>query len=197
MVVLYHATFTSHLLHLPIVTHGYLFVDFFFVLSGFVITHAYAKRLESTDDVLAFLIRRFGRVWPLHAATLLAMIAVAALAAALLPAGLRTHLVEPFIAKWQPDTVPAVLLMLNGVGKLDAHFWNWPSWSIGSEFYTYALFAVVCVAARGRALVPALALAIGGLLGLITLARWNMDVTYDFGLFRCVYGFFCGHLLHR
>ena len=47
-----------------------LFVDFFFVLSGFVICHAYGRRLDVDRDWPGFMIRRFGRVWPLHAAVL-------------------------------------------------------------------------------------------------------------------------------
>ena len=43
-----------------------LFVDFFFVLSGFVIAHAWLKRLDGTEAAKSFLSRRFWRVWPLH-----------------------------------------------------------------------------------------------------------------------------------
>ncbi len=42
------------------------FVDFFFVLSGFVICHAWGKRLTTAQDGWVFMQRRFWRVWPLH-----------------------------------------------------------------------------------------------------------------------------------
>jgi peptidoglycan/LPS O-acetylase OafA/YrhL len=53
------------LFHCPLYWHGWdtlfvrgswLFVDFFFVLSGFVIAHAYAGKLSSSRDLFAFLI---------------------------------------------------------------------------------------------------------------------------------------------
>ena len=62
---------------------GYLFVDFFFVLSGFVITHSYGERITDRGELGRFMLRRFGRVWPLHAVVLMAWVGleVAALAA--------------------------------------------------------------------------------------------------------------------
>ena len=45
LVALYHFHATSHVEQLGLVRNAYLFVDFFFVLSGFVITYAYADRL--------------------------------------------------------------------------------------------------------------------------------------------------------
>jgi len=66
-VVIFHLfeTYSAGLVH-QIVNHGYLAVDFFFVLSGFVIGYAYDERLSSgkmsTKD---FLKRRFIRLHPL------------------------------------------------------------------------------------------------------------------------------------
>src|SRR5690348_13363894 len=59
-----------------VVQHAYRFVDFFFVLSGFVIAHAYRRSLEN-GELLPFMVRRIGRLWPLHAATLAALIVIA------------------------------------------------------------------------------------------------------------------------
>ncbi|HEY2889571.1 MAG TPA: acyltransferase family protein [Dongiaceae bacterium] len=61
-----------HLGDAAFIRHSYLFVDFFFVLSGFVIAHAYADRLHDATDLRAFALRRIGRLWPLHAAVLVA-----------------------------------------------------------------------------------------------------------------------------
>ena len=57
-----HGVFYS----LPFVRNSYLFVDFFFVLSGFVIAHAYADKITDARSALTFALRRFGRLWPLH-----------------------------------------------------------------------------------------------------------------------------------
>ena len=45
---------------------GYLAVDLFFVLSGFVIEHAYGDRLESSLSVRTFIGMRLVRFWPLY-----------------------------------------------------------------------------------------------------------------------------------
>ncbi len=46
--------------------NAWLFVDFFFVLSGFVIAYAYLDSLGTPRATRIFVIRRIGRVWPLH-----------------------------------------------------------------------------------------------------------------------------------
>lgn len=49
-----------------IVTHGYLAVDFFFLLSGFVLALAYQKRLDAGWSTAAFLKVRLIRLYPLY-----------------------------------------------------------------------------------------------------------------------------------
>ena len=66
LVVMFHMPVASHWRDWGLVQHAYLFVDYFFVLSGFVIAHAYANRLKSGRDAGRFMVRRFGRIWPLH-----------------------------------------------------------------------------------------------------------------------------------
>ncbi len=62
LVALGHCTIYGHLFDLHFVRGAYLWVDFFFVLSGFVITHAYGERVSSWRQVKAFMLRRFGRL---------------------------------------------------------------------------------------------------------------------------------------
>src|ERR1700761_6004380 len=47
--------------------HGYLAVDLFFLLSGFVIAHAYDARFRKGLGVPAFLVIRLIRLWPMIA----------------------------------------------------------------------------------------------------------------------------------
>src|SRR5213595_711097 len=44
---------------------AYVFVDLFFVLSGFLICLSYSAKLSHPGTLLAFLLRRFGRLFPL------------------------------------------------------------------------------------------------------------------------------------
>lgn len=50
-----------------LVPHGYLAVDFFFVLSGFVLSRSYLPRFREGLAIGAFMVQRFARLWPLFA----------------------------------------------------------------------------------------------------------------------------------
>jgi peptidoglycan/LPS O-acetylase OafA/YrhL len=68
---------------LPFVARGYLGVDFFFVLSGYIITHVYFASLASAnfDAVRIFLWHRFVRLYPVHITVLAGLVAVVSLQA--------------------------------------------------------------------------------------------------------------------
>src|SRR5690349_3198982 len=70
LVALFHLDAYWHFYDGLFVRNAWLFVDFFFVLSGFVISHAYRGRLATWHDARSFAIRRIGRLWPLHMAVL-------------------------------------------------------------------------------------------------------------------------------
>ena len=57
LVVMFHMPVASHWRDWGFIQHSYLFVDYFFVLSGFVIAHAYATRLKSGRDAGRFMVR--------------------------------------------------------------------------------------------------------------------------------------------
>lgn len=61
-VVLGHVSYTSH----EIVPESYLAVDFFFVLSGFVLAHAYGEKLREGLPAMQFMLIRLVRLYPLY-----------------------------------------------------------------------------------------------------------------------------------
>lgn len=195
-----HFSATSHIADLPIVGHAHLFVDFFFVLSGFVITHAYRDRLRTGDDAAYMLWRRLGRFWPLHLAVLAGFIAlelIVPIAAAV------TGVSRGAASVFDPDSgallsaLPTHVFLLQGFWIHDRPTWNIPSWSISAEFWTCVLFAVVVVATRGRTV--AIAAAVIGLAAIIVVSQSEafMATEHEFGFFRCLIGFFAGHLIYR
>lgn len=190
--------------HIP-VAHGWqtasafynlqLFVDFFFVLSGFVICHAYGQRLQTDRDFAGFMIRRFGRVWPLHAAIIAAFFVLEVLkvaAGSFMPLPLDG---APFTNNHTWITLLSNLLMTQAFNLHGMTSWNDPAWSIGVEFYTYAVFAAVILTVGRRNSAFGLMAALG-LAGVVAFSSTWLLTTHDFGFFRCVYGFFIGCLVY-
>ena len=200
LVAIYHFHTSSHLGQSGIIRNSYLFVDFFFVLSGFVITYAYIDRLATLRDAGVMLWRRLGRLWPLHVAILLAFVllelAVPALSMVL---GVKRSAAAAFDPASSATLwgIPTHLLLIHGLGLHDRLTWNHPSWSISTELWTYVIFALVMVQARGRAVIVAVLLVIASLLILVSVSTRHIGVDFDFGILRCVFGFFVGHLVFR
>ncbi|TGW06118.1 acyltransferase, partial [Mesorhizobium sp. M2D.F.Ca.ET.145.01.1.1] len=68
-------------------------------------------------------------------------------------------------------------------------------WSISAEFFAYLLFAGVVFIAGARAWIWFVAAAVTASLFLLGFSTHHMDVSYDFGFIRCLYGFSLGALL--
>lgn len=146
LVVLYHLRLSLRdLLPAAVIDglgKGYLAVDLFFMLSGFVIWYNYAPRLDRSGwaGIFQFLWRRFARVYPLHLAILLAFVGYARTLAA----------TGRDIAHYPLRELPYHLLLIQNWGFTDDLSWNEPAWSISTEFAAYLLFPVlVAILARG------------------------------------------------
>lgn len=166
------------------------FVDFFFVLSGFVIAYAYRDRLYSVADLRNFMIRRFGRLWPLHASILMAFVTMTLV---------RSITVGPsaFSGNHDAPSIITNLFLIQSLGIHSDETWNSPSWSISVEFWTYVVFGICCVVlARARRFLPLLGLGVAafGAVMVLVFANGNIETAHDFGFFRCLYGFFAGYL---
>ncbi|MBA4807209.1 acyltransferase [Brevundimonas sp.] len=116
-----------------LVAKGYLGVELFFVLSGFILSHVYLQAAgEKRFSYRGFLWARVARVYPLHVATLAG---VGLLAAAALTAGMS---VDANVLSW--PSLPANLLMVHAWGLAPVAGWNHPSWSISAEWFAYLCF---------------------------------------------------------
>ena len=183
----------------PLVRNAWLFVDFFFVLSGFVIAHAYGDRLRNGPEARTFVIRRLGRLWPLHVAVLLALIALELAHLAIAQVHPLPGERLPFAAGRSPFAILTNLFLVQAFGMHDYESWNGPAWSISVEFYTYLLFAAVCLATarRGPRLVICALVSLVGVLVLMRFSQYGMRETFHWPIFRCLYGFFLGVLTHE
>ena len=141
----------------PLYDNGWLGVDLFFCLSGFVFYWLYADAVaRSAVAGRDFFVLRFSRLYPLHAATLLLVAGGQALAQAL--SG------SPFVYRHN-DAYHFVLnvLFAPAWGLEEGPSFNAPVWSVSVEVVLYGIFFMLCRVLPVRASVLALA-AIAGLL---------------------------------
>jgi hypothetical protein len=191
MVALFHFPALGWLYGLPLVRHAWLFVDFFFVLSGFVISHAYAERL--TERIDGFLIRRVGRIWPLHLALIAGFAALELTNLAAQKAGLVAGR-EAFTQAYDPFALLANLELVNAF--LPTLTWNYPSWSISAELAAYVSFALAVRTLGNRAvwlaavIVPVCAV-------VLLFTPDGMASNGQFGVVRCLLGFWLGFATYR
>lgn len=184
-----------------VIEQGYLLVDFFFVFSGFVIAYAYGEAVRDGASAARFLIKRLGRIWPLHLTVLMLFVGVEL--AKLAAVGLLDFAPRqaPFTGSRAADLILPNVLLLNAFGFGDDLSWNFPSWTVAAEFWTYGIFALLALATvapgrRGlRLWLAGLLAAVCGL-GVWALSPRGMDATFDFGLLRCAYGFGIGMLTY-
>jgi peptidoglycan/LPS O-acetylase OafA/YrhL len=197
-VTAYHLHVYSHVFASRFVQGSYLFVDFFFVLSGFVISYAYAGRLEQGGDIFEFALRRFGRLWPLHIGVLAFLLAVELVKLFVAQHGWMQFAGAPF----DPDgrngwsSLSSNILLIQGLGIDQGLSWNTPAWSISTEFWTYLVFAALAWSGRRSLAIGAGACIVTGFVFVVAAGR-HMDVSYDFGFFRCIFGFFSGYFVFR
>ncbi|HTM96823.1 MAG TPA: acyltransferase [Croceibacterium sp.] len=170
---------------------GYLAVDVFFILSGFVMWLNYGARFRGGgwSEAPRFWWKRFARIWPLHAAILAAMAAFALL----LVATGRDAGAYPFAE------LPLHILLLQNWGLTSVLSWNHPAWSISTEMAAYVLFPWVAIAVRWEKLRAPMLVAIVALCA-VTLAfgfglagRDSLGADIPrFGLGRCLAEFGIG-----
>ncbi len=195
-VVLCHMTWTSVVQSQSYVQNSYLMVDMFFVLSGFVIFYAYGKRISSGLDFSKFMWLRFWRLYPLHFCLLIVSLGIECLKAL---AQWRFGIVanNPAFSSNNLSSFIGNLFLVQSLHLFNKGTFNEPAWSISVEFYTYILFGILVLLSGSKRVVLIAAACIFGLslAALVPLSQKGLaHYTYDFGIVRCLAGFFLGVL---
>ena len=193
-VVMYHSSGYGGLAP---VSSAYLAVDLFFLLSGFVISHAYGEKLAAGMSVRQFMTVRFIRLWPLH---ILGIV----IAATVILASMATS--PGYTSNWprfglslasSPFFLPTF--------SLDPKAWlfplNVPAWTLFVELAANLLAALVWRRLSNRVLAGVVAVSA---LALVAVALKNQQLdqgshwgTLPGGIIRMMFSFFLGVVLYR
>ncbi|QHN05499.1 acyltransferase [Granulicella sp. WH15] len=137
-IVLFHFT-PQHLHYLyPVIDNAYVFVGFFFLISGFVLTYNYADRALGLRNY-NFYIARFARIYPTYLLTLLISLPMVG---------------EEWHARSRAEFWQGMLLTpisMQGWIPSIATFWNTVGWTVSAEVALYLAFPFMLrAAARSR-----------------------------------------------
>jgi peptidoglycan/LPS O-acetylase OafA/YrhL len=182
---------------------GYLMVDLFFILSGFIMLHVYGSTFQkniSRKGFGHFLVARFARIYPLHLFTLLVLVAIFYLT------GAKANPVN------DPAAIPSHLFLLHSFGLNQIFTWNVPSWSISAEWWAYMVFPPLVVLLTRYRKATNLGMALFAVLAYLSVvyllprtnlfapgmpAPQDLNVTYDYGFLRGLAGFVTGMLTYE
>ena len=184
-----------------LIEKGYLMVDLFFIMSGFIMWHVYAasfsERITETN-FRRFMVARFARIYPLHLFTLFVLIGMSYIS-----------------GNWNPVNDPHAILtnvfMLQSMGFERLSTWNRPSWSLSAEWAAYMVFPLLALFMSQKKRLSRIVLPIGiviayfalvflippmGIGNADRLVLHKLDVTYDYGYIRGIAGFTLGMLCY-
>lgn len=206
IVVFFHLAEPLSSSHLDnVVNHGYLAVDFFFLLSGFVIGYAYDDRWDKLT-IGGFLRRRFERLQPLVVLGMtLGAITFYFTDSTLWPL-IHTVPLWKLIVVWLIGcTLIPIPLSMDIRGWEEMHPLNSVGWSLFFEYIANLLYALGLRKLSNKALTLFVVLA-GAALMQFAVTNPNGDVTGGWtlnaehmriGITRTIFPFFAGLLLSR
>jgi peptidoglycan/LPS O-acetylase OafA/YrhL len=179
-----------------LIGHGYLAVDLFFELSGFVIALNYGRlfRNFSTAEWFRFLGRRLARIYPLHLLMLFIFL--------LNPLVIGYLASRPLFERYDPGYFVLSVFLVQNWGFTHLLAWNVPAWSISTEWMAYLLFPAICwitirfARSRGHALLLAALLMVALAAGFAAFHELLGGAVPRTGLFRCVMEFWLGVCLY-
>ncbi|HTN61029.1 MAG TPA: acyltransferase, partial [Devosia sp.] len=163
----------------PLYHFGWLAVEFFFTLSGFVFFWLYGQAVsEKSLGLFRFWLARFSRLYPLHFITLLV---VAALQVNLMSNGHDSFAYGG--TTWPNFGLNLLFLQYFAPGWT----FNGPEWSVGVEIILYALFFLYCRLLKPGWIIP--------LLAAVAIGLWVMQTQWALG--RGIIGFFAGGVVYQ
>ena len=198
-VAIYHTIWLSNINQMPFFNNGAVIIDLFFVFSGFLMYRLYGDNLKTPGQAKTFLKRRIARIYPIHLFMTLVFLGFALLRLAAHKAGVSVQ--EPGeILPFQSGAAENIwslishFTMTHSMGLSESLTFNPPSWTISVEFFAYFTFAALLMWAPPKKAwhFTVIAVAIGLIYTVLSTLKPSMDITYDYGFWRCLAGFYTG-----
>jgi peptidoglycan/LPS O-acetylase OafA/YrhL len=195
-VVLFHVCIPLGVVAAP---NGYLAVDFFFLLSGYVLAHVYDARLKTASmKAGAFMRERVARLYPLAFLGVLMGVGGAAIRYA---PWLHDQGAAQFAATAAANLLVLPLGRLSFASDHPLFAFNAPVWSLFWEFVVNGVYGAIAPLLNGKVLAAVLA-ASGAALVAISLHHGSLQAgaeasTFGAGAARVGYSFFCGVAMQR
>jgi peptidoglycan/LPS O-acetylase OafA/YrhL len=164
----------------PFINKSYLWVDFFFMLSGYILMHVYHKTFQTTfypQKYTAFIISRFARIYPLHLIIMLCFICLAFFQNGY-------HAGPGFSGVQSLFSLATNLTLLQAI-----HYssWNEPAWAIGTQWLLYFMIPMMIWFSKRTSRILDTVLIMLSFLALFMLNWWigNLDFVGWKGMIRC------------
>lgn len=201
-VAVYHTFWYSSLNASPFFKNGAVIIDLFFVFSGFLMFYLYGHRLSTPEQASTFLKRRFARLYPIHI-FMVGLFLLFALTRLFLHKVGIAHTEPGEILPFQEGATETIWSLIANIGLFQAmgmfdHLtFNPPSWTISVEIFTYAVFLLMFMYAAPKKLwhFGLIAVGVGVIYWALSGLKPNMNITYDYGFWRCLAGFYLGILV--
>jgi peptidoglycan/LPS O-acetylase OafA/YrhL len=142
LVVCFHARILLGFTEATFFRNGFWFVDFFFVLSGFVMLHTYGDGLFTKSRFKDYILSRFFRLYPMHFLMLIVVVFIEFFKLYAQKKGIIFN--NPAFTETTKlsDLIPNLLLLQAWLPRTNIWSYNTVSWSISVEFYLYILFGL-------------------------------------------------------
>lgn len=218
LVVMYHSNvFIYPMINentTPFISLGWIWVDFFFVLSGFILSHVYNDPFQeqvTKKGYQKYMIARFARIYPLHIFTMIWAILI----------GIAILQTPRALGPWESFfqvifnfkfVIPTSLLLLQGMHLHPMAPLNSPSWSLSTEWWMYLIFPFL-VAPIQKFKDKHRPIMLLTLIALYVLLKYYLVPTFgrqmgnqmgttintitDFAFIRCIAGFMLGMLVYE
>jgi peptidoglycan/LPS O-acetylase OafA/YrhL len=182
-----------------IVPHGYLAVDLFFLMSGFVVASAYEQKLKQDWSIARFIAVRLKRLWPLYLLSFVVGITCYLIARELKPSDNFLFPPLPLSSVVAMGVLFLPQLVLYGGGA--AFPLNPAAWSLSTEIFGNIGYGAIARTVTKRTLLVISGIGLVGLIVIVARTGWlNVgadvrDLSYSY--IRFCFSFPLGVVIYR